>query len=282
MVPATPGTIGTQAKHGSGDTDGACPRCDGDFGQARGHTRDKALLARPRREPQRRLGSASAPSGQSLGPPQLIDGYANGWYVTPPRERRAHRVAAVQPAEDRDPRRARLGRDAGSVPRARFRAGRRHRSPTATQPRELDAVERPGTRADAVTGARRSRSTAGGSRPRLLAGLPSPSAAEPSRLLVLPPPWAVPIAVATAWPLLVALPLVGRPACDSQPLRGGVRGRSRRRHGLRPDQAPLPARRRRGPATSRPPASWRSWAWSRSLTDTAVELVGAHGDSRRA
>jgi arabinofuranan 3-O-arabinosyltransferase len=28
---------------------------------------------------------ATGPGGRSLGPPQLIDGYANGWYVTPPR-----------------------------------------------------------------------------------------------------------------------------------------------------------------------------------------------------
>jgi len=28
---------------------------------------------------------ATGPAGRSLGPPQLIDGYANGWYVVPPR-----------------------------------------------------------------------------------------------------------------------------------------------------------------------------------------------------
>ena len=49
---------------------------------------------------------ATGPGGQSLGPPQLIDGYANGWYVTPPPGGAFTVTLQFDAAEDRDARRA--------------------------------------------------------------------------------------------------------------------------------------------------------------------------------
>ena len=42
-----------------------------------------AVLARARPEPQRRL-ARPCPDGHDLGAPTLVDGYANGWRITPP------------------------------------------------------------------------------------------------------------------------------------------------------------------------------------------------------
>jgi len=200
MVPATPGTIATQGTPalatptvrvlGATATSARLEvtHATNPFWLVLGESLNKGWEA---------LGS----NGQPLGPPQLIDGYANGWYVVPPANGELTVSLQFTPQRIVTPAVLISGGTLalclvlGFVPVGNIVRRRRGRGA-----HPVENVVR-----DDESPALASPLTTGGSRPRLVHGILLALGCGAISLVVLPPPWAVPIAVATASAALVAL-----------------------------------------------------------------------------
>jgi hypothetical protein len=164
---------------------------------------------------------ATGPDGRSLGPPQLIDGYANAWYVTPAGDG-AFTVTLqfgpqrmVTPAIFASAATLALCLLLGFVPfgavRRRFRRGGAHWAEHRGPP-----TARPGTTTLAFAGTHRlaaggegapvlgSPLATGGSPPSLMRSLLVAAVSGGVALAMMPPLWAIPVAGATALAALAA------------------------------------------------------------------------------
>ena len=189
----------------------------GDDGEARGRRRHASFLAGPRAEPERRLGSDR--SGRAtLGAPQLIDGYANGWYVTPPTGGGDFTVSLqfgpqrlVTPAIFVSGGTLLVCAMVGFVPigtvRRRLRRRQARRRAHSTDNRGAGAAAGDLARPPPLIEAPRlvSPLSAGGSAPNLFACLLIAAGCGVLALAVVPPHWAIPVAGATAIAALATL-----------------------------------------------------------------------------
>jgi hypothetical protein len=163
---------------------------------------------------------ATGPGGHSLGAPQLIDGYGNGWYLTPPRS--GTFLVTLQFGPQRVVTPAILASGVtlvlclllGLVPVARWRRRLARRGAHLAVRRTADpaegtaaAVEGTGTERPSGTGHKQVPDAAprlgppfaaGGRPPRLPSCLLVAAMCAVMTMVVLPPPWAPPIAGAIA------------------------------------------------------------------------------------
>jgi arabinofuranan 3-O-arabinosyltransferase len=162
---------------------------------------------------------ATGPGGQSLGPPQLIDGYANGWYVTPPRGGAFSITLQFAPQKVVLPAIVVSGGTLvlclvlGFVPvgairrRARrhgTQAGRDRAQPQVAMPLALLGGRGQGSSGEMVP-LLASPLTTGGRPPHVVACVLLAAAGGAVALAVMPPHWAVPVAGATAVATLLGL-----------------------------------------------------------------------------
>ena len=162
---------------------------------------------------------ATGPGGQSLGPSQLIDGYANGWYVTPPPGGAFTITLQFAPQKFVLPAIVVSGGTLvlclilGFVPvgaiRRRTRGGGAHAGKDRAQPQVAMPLAPLGGRGQGSSGEvvpmLGSPLTTGGSPPHLVACVLLAAAGGAVALAVMPPHWAVPVAGATAGAALFAL-----------------------------------------------------------------------------
>ena len=162
---------------------------------------------------------ATGPGGRSLGTPQLIDGYANGWYVTP--QRSGTFVVTLQFGPQRIVTPAILASGAalvlclvlGFIPATRIRrrlGGRGYHAAerNVTEPARDTVPAADVARQVPETGTSRNPVldapvlgrpfAAGGRTPHLLGCLLVAAMCGAMAMMALPPPWAVPVAGATA------------------------------------------------------------------------------------
>ena len=154
---------------------------------------------------------ATGPGGRSLGEPQLIDGYANGWYVMPPRS--GSFVVTLEFGPQRIVTPAILVSGAtlavcllvGFVPFGPIRRRTRRRRAHAADGRAVEQAGDPQrliVNGSPILGSPFASSK---SRPTLLTCIIAAAACGAVTILVLPPQWASPIAGATTVAVIAAL-----------------------------------------------------------------------------